>query len=378
MKLEKPIFRYITIFLNISSSLISAKVNNKCSMNNIICLSEKNCNKIGGVTINEQCPNDSSTIKCCVEKTCYARGLEGICMHASKCNGISYSKACSGNYQCCILNDIIRKNNGSLNKRNFIKRSKKKNNKSKKFKKSKKSKSNSFVTTSKKNKIKDKESKTSEMIKYKTEKEHIIYQTIIKTVYGCPKINNNNTTVSGNTKIHEALSEILSDQVECQNEIGDSSNYFDNDIGYTCSGITPGIGYHNRHEYFAYALEKCEYKKAYFVKCAYDLDKNSFIDAAEKLYNDQYATIGGCVNLPQPAYYVCLDIALHQGPLYSSEIIKNNPIGNMNGKEYGLLINEISGNKYIELSENSNFMSYIDEWINIIEKREEYCKNYCT
>ena len=101
-------------------------------------------------------------------------------------------------------------------------------------------------------------------------------------------------------------------------------------------------------------------------------------NSIEKLYNEQYANQGGCTNLPQPAFYICLDLSIHHGPAWTLNIIKNNPIGDMNGKEYGHLINEFSRQLYYQMSKQSSaFNSRINDFISIVDARKEYINNYC-
>jgi len=530
MHLNVSKFKYIiSLGIGISLTFGSAKINNKCTSRNGVCISIKDCEDVGGTTFDGLCTNESSSVKCCIKKKCYIDGNEGSCMFSSKCKGISYDGACPGesNYQCCItnknsnLNDennqLFRKetknriyvseklNINDRNKRysilnqieytptyhiSTITKSKNHNSTSKsrtskhhtktsktrtskhhtKTSKTKTSKYHTKTSKTKTSKYHTKTSKTkttkhythfSKIFNYYTSKtysqnlktkyskyntrtskkysytkntkiytstntfnniqETSIYNdsqntnqftTIFNdnnstpssnsntddssmsnfitqmeseqnrnmfktTIYGCPKSSNHTSTNSGSTKIHEAISEILKNQVECQNSPLDMSNYFDGEVGYTCLGVSPSLGYINRETYFSYALESCLYGKAHFVKCAYNLNKINFINAVENLYNEQYATHGGCSDLPQPAFYVCLDLAIHHSPSWAADVIKNNPIGDMNGKEYGHLINELSRQMYYQMNQQSNYDDRITEWITIVDGREEYINNYC-
>ncbi|ORX50339.1 hypothetical protein BCR36DRAFT_412361 [Piromyces finnis] len=470
--------------IGILLSFGSAEINNKCSSGNGICVGIKDCEDVGGTTVDGLCSGDSSSIKCCIKKKCYVDGSEGSCMFTSECKGTSYIGACPGgnNYQCCIKDDnhtSFIKNNPSLTKKqsnnlyynelnnyyntkkNYLKNKKtqlyslKKNKKlypynridRKKLSIYQPSKISTFknlnwsskittnkvyIQTSKKTKtynyyIKTLKTKTFKYFKYYTHNSIIshtniqitsiksfpttistlndnitasfIYnntneisqqiqtwseqiqnsnKTTITNIYNCPTSSNHTFTNSGDSKIYEALSELLKNKGVCQNNPTDMDNYFDDEIGYTCLGVTPSLGYANRETYFAYAVETCKYGKAYFVHCAYKLNKENFINAVEKLYDEQYAGKGGCSNLPQPAFYICLDLVIHHGPAWSTNIIKNNPIGNMNGKEYGYLLNKLSREKYFKMGQQLDYNANDEyEWKAIIKRRNEYIDNYC-
>lgn len=191
----------------------------------------------------------------------------------------------------------------------------------------------------------------------------------------CPTPSNPDKTKSGKSKIAEALEQIFGNEGGCQNQSTDSGNKFDGKIGYSCMGVTPSVGWNNRSKYYSFAISKCEdiNNKANFVKCAHDLDLAKFKSGTESLYKKDYADIGGCTNLPQPAYYICFDTAVNQGPGWSSKTVKNNPIGNSDGKTYGLKLNELS-RAYLKSLKNP---TYEKGWMNRCDNREKYCNNYC-
>jgi len=193
----------------------------------------------------------------------------------------------------------------------------------------------------------------------------------------CPTAANHNTTKSGKSKISESLPLILESEGQCGNNSADSGNWFEGQLGYTCMGITPLTGWNNR-KYFQYALSKCSGNKAMFVKCAYDLSKTSFQAGAEKVYETQFVDVAGCTNLPQPAYYVCLDTAVNHGPYWTQKRVKENPIGNKDGKTYGLALNNMSRNYYKEIAANNpSKQQFLNGWLNRATKRENYCNAYC-
>jgi hypothetical protein len=207
--------------------------------------------------------------------------------------------------------------------------------------------------------------------------------------FECPTASNNNDTKSGKTKEEEAIPKIFDSEGGCQNDPNDSGNIIRDDdnnpikdangnnvIGYTCAGVSANVGWNSR-DYFDYALSSCT-SRADFVKCAYDLDSYKFKASTEKLYVDQYAKVGGCTNLPQPAYYVCFDMAVNQGQNWVASVTKNNPIGNMDGKEYSVLLNSISRDRYYNIvEEKPSNKRYLDSWLDRVSSRENYCDSYC-
>jgi len=188
----------------------------------------------------------------------------------------------------------------------------------------------------------------------------------------CPTSQNPDFTKSGNPKITEALPEIFGSEGLCGNDPVDSGNYIDGELGYTCMGITPQTGWSNIN-YFEYAKSRCGGDKAMFVKCAFDLDRSKFQRGAEMIYTD-IAVEGKCNDLPQPAFYVCLDAAVNHGPYWTTL----SSIGSKDGKTFGLEINEKSRNYYYEIVRNNpSKEKYLQGWLNRCTKRQNYCNDYC-
>jgi len=189
----------------------------------------------------------------------------------------------------------------------------------------------------------------------------------------CPTAQNPDKTRSGQSKIAEALPEIFDSEGLCGNDPSDQGNYIGKDLGYTCMGITPQTGW-NKRSFFSYALNKCSGNKVMFVKCAYDLDRAQFQKGAEKVYDDMAKNETTCSELPQPAFYVCLDAAINHGPRWTTI----EPIGNRSSKDYCLEINERSRQRYYTIIRNNPTLEkYKKGWLNRCTKRENYCNDYC-
>jgi len=196
-------------------------------------------------------------------------------------------------------------------------------------------------------------------------------------IFQCPTMRNNQDTLSGKSKFSEAIVEIRGNEGGCQNNKSDQGNYIDGKLGYTCGGITPSVGWANK-SYFYYALSKCT-DKTLFVKCAYDLDKEKFLISAQNIYEDKYVKTGGCSDIPQPAYYVCLDMSINAGPNWPKQTIRRHPIGSKDGKEYGFLLNNLSREYYKNIvRRDPSKKVFLNGWLNRAQRRENYCNNYCT
>jgi hypothetical protein len=124
------------------------------------------------------------------------------------------------------------------------------------------------------------------------------------------------------TKANEALTEIFQSEGLCQNWASDSGNHFNGEIGYTCMGLIPEECWDNRNAFFQYAASSYSGSPAQFCKFAYDMDKTQYKSGAAQLYIKKYFTPGGCSVLPQPAFYVCSDIAVLSGIGRSQRYLK--------------------------------------------------------
>ncbi|RPA78103.1 hypothetical protein BJ508DRAFT_416722 [Ascobolus immersus RN42] len=67
------------------------------------CKTDANCT--GGFNVVGKCPNDPSSVKCCVPSTCSTPSGSGICRNTGKsCSGTYYSGYCPGpsDIKCCV------------------------------------------------------------------------------------------------------------------------------------------------------------------------------------------------------------------------------------------------------------------------------------
>ncbi|ORX80759.1 hypothetical protein BCR32DRAFT_327577 [Anaeromyces robustus] len=192
----------------------------------------------------------------------------------------------------------------------------------------------------------------------------------------CPTVRNPNATKSGKSKAYESLPQIFQNEGLCQNMSDDRGNQMNGRIGYTCMGVTPSTGWENK-KYYQYALSRCSNDPVLFIKCAFDLNKEKFKESTSNLYAQRFGSIAGCDSIPQPAYFVCLDLSLN-GPYRARDIIRENPIGNMSSKEYARKLNDISRQDFIDAAySNASQYQFLQGWLNRCAARDKYIDNYC-
>mmetsp|Transcript_9731 Transcript_9731/g.14361 ORF Transcript_9731/g.14361 Transcript_9731/m.14361 type:complete len:302 (-) Transcript_9731:21-926(-) len=200
---------------------------------------------------------------------------------------------------------------------------------------------------------------------------------VAATYLRCSTDNNNNngggkSKCSQSTKLKDSLRMIFSSEGKCQNWSSDSGNWMNGKLGYTCAGIIPSVGYNNRN-LFSYASSCLNGPSHLFVKCAWDKSNSKFNDAAAKIYEKQYAIAGGCANLPQPAYYVCFDIAVNSGPGRSKQFIRE--FGGYNGNpiDFATKLNERHRSFYISISQpGSKNHKFRAGWLRRADHRKQY------
>ena len=122
------------------------------------------------------------------------------------------------------------------------------------------------------------------------------------------------------------LRQIFGNEGKCQNNHNDKGNSMmvngKNLYGYTCCGVTPSVGYNGKDKYFSYAISSCNnVSPELFVKCAFDLDNEQFIEGTKNLYTDDYFYM--CKDFQQPLHYVCSDISVNSGPGRAISFIKS-------------------------------------------------------
>jgi hypothetical protein len=179
-------------------------------------------------------------------------------------------------------------------------------------------------------------------------------------------------------KIAITLRHIFTNEGGCQNWNNDSGNWLNGKKGYTCAGITPGVGYNGRDKYYSYAISQCSSVSAeLFVKCAWDLSQSKFNAGSETLYTDQYFRPGGCADYPQPLHFVCSDIAVNSGPGRSKQYIRDLGSPGSDFKGYARRMNQMHREDYIRWSQpgsaNAQFRA---GWLARADSRDKFINTY--
>ena len=145
-------------------------------------------------------------------------------------------------------------------------------------------------------------------------------------------------------------------------------------LGYTCMGITPGVGWANTD-----AFPKClpyNGPAADFVKYCYDKDRDYFKEGAGRIYKDKYM-IGVCDQLPDPAFYVCSDISVNSGPDRVREFLEKLGKPGRNIKAYARELNNMDRAFYKSIaSKNPKFEEFLKGWLKRADKRDEFINHY--
>lgn len=182
----------------------------------------------------------------------------------------------------------------------------------------------------------------------------------------------------GKSKEEEALDEIFGHEGLCQNWKEDTGNWFNGRLGFTCMGVTPGVGYNNRNGAFKYAISACGSKSPeMFVKCAFDLNRSQFKTGSAEVYMKSYFGPGGCSPLPQPAFYICADISVNSGPGRSKQYL--NELGPLKGdiKAYARKLNDRHRQDYIKWSApGTGNERFRQGWLNRAAARDRYIDSY--
>ncbi|XP_057302257.1 uncharacterized protein LOC130636528 [Hydractinia symbiolongicarpus] len=174
-------------------------------------------------------------------------------------------------------------------------------------------------------------------------------------------------------KYSHALQKMFKFEGKCQNWREDSGNYFEGRLGYTCMGVTPGVGWNNR-----YLFDNCGGYTSYpalFVKYCYDRNPSSFKKGVEKLYIKNYLSV--CDKLADPAFFVCGDISLNSGPgrvkTFMSEL--GSPGNDIKG--YARRLNQLHRDFYIRITRrNPEYQRFIAGWLQRADERDSYINNY--
>jgi len=180
---------------------------------------------------------------------------------------------------------------------------------------------------------------------------------------------------SASQKIAITLKQIFQNEGSCQNSASDSGNTFQGKVGYTCVGVTPSLGYNNRNGEFSYALPTFKGHPSAFVKYAYDLSAAKFTVGAGNIYAAQYFTPGACSNLPQPAHYVCSDIAVNSGPGKSSQYVKELGKIGADVKAYARALNEKHRQFYKKIGVGAN-AKFLAGWLARANARDAFINKY--
>ncbi len=199
-------------------------------------------------------------------------------------------------------------------------------------------------------------------------------------VKSCPSTPTPTPAPAGN-KAAEALKEIFSSEGQCQNWSSDSGNSFQGKIGWTCQGLIPSVCWNNRFNNFQYANPN-SYKghPADFCKYAYDLNRSAYSTAAAQIYTNNYFGPGGCNPLPQPAFYVCADIAVNSGTGRSQQYLRE--LGGLTSttasgiKSYARKLNDRHRQDYIRWSASGPNAKFRQGWLNRAAHRDAYINAY--
>lgn len=181
------------------------------------------------------------------------------------------------------------------------------------------------------------------------------------------------------TKEQETLSEVFKSEGLCQNWSSDTGNSFQGRVGYTCMGLIPAECWNNRGGAFKWA-SGFNGHPSMFCKYAFDKDKNKYKAAAAQIYTTKYFKPGGCESLPQPAFYVCADIAINSGVGRSKQYLRE--LGPLRGnsadaiKSYARRLNQRHRQDYIKWSSSGSQAKFRQGWLNRAAHRDQYINNY--
>lgn len=193
------------------------------------------------------------------------------------------------------------------------------------------------------------------------------------------KSNDSSSSSASGSKEQETLSEVFRSEGLCQNWSSDRGNSFQGRIGYTCMGLIPGECWGNRSGAFSWATGFRGHPSM-FCKYAFDKDRNKYKQSAAQIYTNKYFKPGGCETLPQPAFYVCADIAINSGTGRSKQYLRE--LGPLRGnsadaiKSYARRLNQRHRQDYIKWSSSGSQAKFRQGWLNRAKHRDEYINNY--
>jgi len=174
-------------------------------------------------------------------------------------------------------------------------------------------------------------------------------------------------------KYEHALKEIFRFEGKCQNSASDKGNHLQGKVGYTCMGITPGVGWKNR-KLFPSCIEYKGHASA-FVKHCYDRQVETFKHGAGQIYRKQY--LNTCSALSEPAFFVCADIAVNSGTSRVRRFMKSLGKQGNDIKEYARKLNKLHRAFYKKITRrNHNYKKFLKGWLRRADERDYYINSY--
>ncbi|MGE5659632.1 MAG: glycosyl hydrolase 108 family protein [Actinomycetota bacterium] len=175
----------------------------------------------------------------------------------------------------------------------------------------------------------------------------------------------------GGSQVQAALKLILDSEGGCQNSWRDSGNRFQGQLGFTCMGVTPAVGWNHRDGIFKELGVGFSGHPAFFVKFVHDRNRDAFRRAAQRIFIEDYFAPGGCTHLAQPAFEICADIAVNSGVGRSRQYLRE--IGAISdAKSLARALNERHRQDYLRWSQKGADAGFRAGWLARASRRQRY------
>lgn len=110
------------------------------------------------------------------------------------------------------------------------------------------------------------------------------------------------------------------------------------------------------------------------------MNRAQYHNAAAQIYTNNYFKPGGCDPLPQPAFYICSDIAVNSGTGRSKQYLNEmGPLTDTSAagiKSYARRLNERHRQDYIRWSASGPNAQFRQGWLNRAAHRDAYINAY--
>ena len=108
----------------------------------------------------------------------------------------------------------------------------------------------------------------------------------------------------------------------CQSDPSDPRNRMGGEVGSSCMGITPAVGWQARFFYpNCVDDQQCRSAPHLFTKCCHDKDPDLFRTNTVNVYVTKRIGPAGCADLTWPAFFVCADVSMYQGYIVTMQLL---------------------------------------------------------